>query len=89
MRPRKPSPAMLVALLALFIALAGSSYAAISLSRNSVQSKHIVDGQVKRSDLGKNAVTSAKVADLSLLAKDFKAGQLPAGERGPQGATGP
>jgi len=33
--------------------------------------------------LRKNAVTGAKVKDGSLSAGDFKAGQLPAGERGP------
>ena len=34
------------------------------------------------------AVTSSKVKDRSLLAKDFKAGQLPAGPRGLPGAQG-
>ena len=82
MRFRKPSPAMLVALVALFVALGGSSYAAITLSKNSVRSKHIKNGQVKRTDIAKNAVISAKVANASLLAEDFKTGQLPAGPRG-------
>jgi hypothetical protein len=36
-----------------------------------------------------NAITSSKVKDHSLLAKDSKAGQLRAGARGPQGAQGP
>jgi hypothetical protein len=80
--------ANVVATLALFIALGGSSYAAISLSNNSVKSKHIAEGAVKRSDIGKGAVNSAKVADLSLLAEDFKAGQLPAGPQGPKGDKG-
>lgn len=88
MRLRKPSPAMLVALLALFVALGGSSYAAVVLSKNSVRSKHIVKGNVKRSDLGKNAVNSSKVADASLLATDFASGQLPSGPKGDTGATG-
>jgi hypothetical protein len=51
MRVRKPSPAMLVALVALFVALGGSSYAAITLSKNSVRSKHIKNAQVKRADI--------------------------------------
>jgi hypothetical protein len=78
LRP-KLSYANVVGTLALFVALGGSSYAAISLSKNSVKSKHIGKGQVKRSDLGKNAVNSAKVADYSLRVADFKRGQLPAG----------
>lgn len=72
--------------LALFIALGGVSYAAISLPQNSVGSKQIKRGAVKNSDLGKNAVTSAKVKDGSLLSADFKPGQ-PVG--GPPGAAGP
>jgi hypothetical protein len=37
----RPSPAMVLALLALFIAMAGTSYAAIKLPANSVGSKQI------------------------------------------------
>jgi hypothetical protein len=70
---------MLVALLALVIALGGAGYAAVSLPRNSVGTT-----QLKAS-----AVTSAKVKDYSLLAKDFRKGQLPRGEDGATGATGP
>ena len=72
----RPSPAMVVACVALAVALGGTSYAAINLPANSVGTK-----QIKNS-----AVTAAKVKNHSLLATDFKSGQLP---RGPQGATGP
>lgn len=68
-----------IGLLALFVALSGTSYAAVTLPRNSVGT----------AQLKANAVTSAKVKDRSLLAKDFKAGQLPAGAQGPQGTQGP
>jgi hypothetical protein len=79
---------MVVALMALFVALGGSSYAALALKANSVSSTHIKNGQVKRVDLGKGSVNSSKVANGVLLAEDFAAGQLPAGERGPQGPQG-
>ena len=69
---------MAVALIALFVALGGVSYAAATLPRDSVGT-----AQIKRS-----AVTSAKVKDGSLLARDFKAGQLPRGEQGPAGERG-
>ena len=36
-----------------------------------------------------NSVTSVQVKDRSLLSKDFKAGQLPAGPQGPAGPAGP
>jgi hypothetical protein len=92
---RKPSPAMAVACISLFIGLGGTSFAAVTLAKNSVLSKHIKNGQVKTADLGTNAVNSAKVGDGSLLAQDFAAGQLPPGAQGavgpagPQGAQGP
>ena len=66
-----------LAFLALFIALSGTAYAA-TLPRNSVGT----------AQLKNNAVTAKKVKDRSLLATDFKSGQLPAGPRGPQGAQG-
>jgi hypothetical protein len=89
LRRQRPSPAMAVALVALFVSVGGSSYAAITLSNNAVRSKHIAAGQVKASDIARNAVRSGKVADFSLLAKDFKAGQLPAGPKGDPGPAGP
>jgi len=78
MLPHRPSPAMVIACVALAIALGGTSYAAIRLPANSVGTK-----QLKR-----NAVNSAKVKNFSLLRADFKRGQLPAGPRGPQGIPG-
>jgi hypothetical protein len=65
-------------MLALFVALGGTAYAA-SLPRNSVGT-----AQLKR-----NAVTSAKVKPRTLLASDFRQGQLPAGPQGPRGPEGP
>jgi hypothetical protein len=77
-----------LALIALFVALGGSAYAAVQIERNAIKSRHIGPGQVKRSDLGKNAVNSAKVANRSLQAGDFAPGQLPRGAQGPTGPTG-
>lgn len=77
-----PSPSMAVALLALLVALGGTSYAAINLPRNSVGGRQ----------LKANAVTGAKVKDRSLFANDFARGQIPqgpAGTRGPAGPAGP
>jgi len=77
---------MVVSLVALTVALGGTSYAAIVLPANSVGSKQIKPKGVKGSDIAGNAVTSPKVKNGSLLSADFKAGQLPAGA---PGATGP
>src|SRR3954452_8791985 len=78
LRLQRPSPAMVVALVALFVAMGSAGYAAFKLPKNSVGSK-----QIK-----KNAVNSSKVANGSLIAGDFKAGQLPAGPQGLKGGTG-
>jgi hypothetical protein len=81
--------ANVVSTVCLFIALGGSAYAGVTLSKNSVTSKHIENGQVKHADIAKNAVASANVADFSLRSRDFKAGQLPIGPAGPAGPAGP
>jgi len=86
----RPSPTFsnVVSLLALFLALSGGAYA-LTLPRNSVGAKQLKNHAVSSSKLRKNAVTSSKVKDRSLLAKDFRAGQLPNGATGPQGPQGP
>jgi hypothetical protein len=77
-RPRRPSPAMTVALLALFVAMGGTGYAALKFPKNSVGAKQIKS----------NAVRSGEVKNRSLLKQDFKAGQLPRGPRGVRGLQG-
>lgn len=73
-----PSPALVISLVALFVALGGTGYAVTQLPKNSVGT----------TQLKNNAVTTAKVANGSLLRGDFKAGQLPAGPTGPAGPAG-
>ena len=73
--------ANVVASLALFAALGGSSYAAISIT-----GKQVSDGSLSGRDVRNGSLTGKDVRGRSLLARHFKAGQLPAG---PQGAAGP
>jgi hypothetical protein len=73
------SPATVIAMIALMVALAGTGYAATSLPRNSVGN----------AQLQANAVTTSKVKNGSLLKVDFAANQIPKGPRGPAGAPGP
>jgi hypothetical protein len=71
--------ANVIATLALFLALGGSgAWAATTISAGSVGTLQLKNG----------AVTGSKVSEGSLLAKDFMAGQLPAGPAGPAGPEG-
>ena len=84
-RFRRPSPAMVVALIALFVALAGSSYAYVrvgsaEIANNSIRSADIHKAAVKSTDLKNSGVLSKDVRNGSLLFKDIKEGQLPATE---------
>jgi hypothetical protein len=53
-----------VALLALFLALGGTSYAAATLPADSVGTKQIKDGQVQKADLAKDAVGRSALTPL-------------------------
>jgi hypothetical protein len=81
---KRPSPAMVVALIALFVAMGGTGYAALTITGKNVKNSSLTGADVKNNSLG-----SADVKDGNLLAKDFKAGQLPTGGAGAQGPAGP
>jgi hypothetical protein len=81
-RPRlRLTYANVVSTFCLFVLLGGGAYAA----EKTVLPRHSVGARQLKAD----AVRSAQVKDGSLLARDFRAGQLPAGAQGPQGAPGP
>ena len=83
---RTPSPAMVIACLALTIALSGAGYAAIVLPANSVGTAQlkkfavtagkIKPGNVTRGKITANAVNGAKVADGTLGSADIADGTL-------------
>jgi hypothetical protein len=78
MRIGRPSPAMIVALLALFVALAGTAYAALTITGKEVKNKSLsgkdlkkdtlTGKQVNESQLGK--VPAAATADTATSAAD-------------------
>jgi hypothetical protein len=82
--------ANVVASLALFVSLGGSSYAAMTITGKEVKNNSLTAGDIKN-----GTIRSADVRDRSLLARDFRPGQLPQGpagsqgERGSDGARGP
>ena len=81
---RRPSPSDALSLIALFVALGGRSYAAISIGSAQVKNNSLTSADIKN-----NTVGSADVRNGSLLSTDFAPGQLVAGAPGPAGPCGP
>ena len=63
----RPSPALVISCLALFLALTGSAFAVSS----SIRSAQIADGTIRTLDLRDNAVKSPKIADATVTADDL------------------
>lgn len=79
---RRPSPAMIVAVIALISALTGSAYVAVAkngkrqLPKNSVGTKQLKNNSVKTGKLANNAVRSRNVQSRSLTGQDIRLGDL-------------
>jgi hypothetical protein len=80
--------ANVTATIALVIALGGTSYAAVTLPRNSVGAAQIRSNAVNATKIKNGSVTGTDVKDGSLTKADFEFGQLVAGPAGPAGPTG-
>ena len=81
--PHRPTPALVISIVALFVAMGGTGYAASQIPRASVGA----------AQLKKNAVSSPKVKNGSLALDDFKLAERTklrgsAGTRGAAGARG-
>ena len=67
-RPRiGPGPALAISLIALFVALGGTSYAAMTLPTNSVGTNQIKKNAVTSSKIKNKAVTASKIDTAGLL----------------------
>lgn len=83
----RPSPAMVVALLALVFAMAGTGFAASSMISSS---KQIKDGVIIGADVKAETLTGRNVKNRSLTADDFSGSvQGPKGDAGVPGPAGP
>jgi hypothetical protein len=80
--------ANITATLALFIALGGTSYAALTLPRNSVGSAQIRKNAVGSSEIKSRAVGSSEIRDRAIKLGDISA-SAQSSLRGAQGPTGP
>ena len=70
-----PSPALVVACIALLVALGGTAYAQFKLPRNSVSSVHVRDRSLLAKDFARTTLRRGPAG--------------PTGPQGPQGPTGP
>jgi hypothetical protein len=91
--------ANVMATIAVFIALGGSSYAALKVTSRNVPKDALTGADIKNltgKDVRNNSLTgadvknltSADVSDGKLLAEDFAPGQLPKGDKGDRGERG-
>jgi hypothetical protein len=72
---KRPSPAMVVAVIALILALTGTAFAA-GLGKNTVGTKQLKNKSVTSGKIANNAVTGAKVASNSLTGADINVAAL-------------
>jgi hypothetical protein len=68
---RRPAPATVIALVALFVALGGTSYAALVIT-----GKNIKNGSITGKDIKNSTLTGKKVKNRSLTGSDIKSGSI-------------
>ncbi len=73
---RRPSPALVISILALVVAMAGTSYAALKLPKNSVGAKQLKKNAVVTAKIKKEAVTGIKVKKHTLTGNNINLAKL-------------
>jgi hypothetical protein len=76
MQLRRPSPALIISLISLMVALGGVAYAAVKLPKNSVGTKQVKKNAITTAKIKKDAVTGAKVKAASLTGADIDLNSL-------------
>lgn len=94
MRTRLPSPALLVATLALLLSMTGTAVAAGlitggQIANNTVSHLDVKNNDLRSADVQDNALKSIDVLNGTLKAIDFAPNQLQPGPAGPAGPQGP
>ena len=75
-RLSRPSPAFIISVIALVIALGGTSLAAFKLPAGSVSTRDLANGAVSGAKIKRGAVTASKVARNSLTGANINLGTL-------------
>jgi hypothetical protein len=68
LRSHKPTPALMISIVALIVALGGTGYAALNVPKSSVGTAQLRDGAVSTRKLQNGAVTAAKINARKLTA---------------------
>ena len=76
--------ANVMATIAVFLGLGGSSYAVVKIT-----GKEVKNGSLTGVDIKNGSLSGLDIRNRSLHALDFADGELPQGQPGPQGAQGP
>jgi hypothetical protein len=85
-RSFRPSPALLIACLALFLTLGGTAFA-VGVSKNSVRSAQIVDGTVRTMDLRDDSVNAPKIAPDAVGSEEIAENAVASPEVAPDSLT--
>jgi hypothetical protein len=91
---RMPSPAMGVALIALVVALSGTTYAAVrigtkQIKNNAITSEKIRNGHVRNVDLARNSVVTAKIVAGAVTGLQIRDASVTSADLGNDSVTGP
>ena len=79
LRPHRPSAALLIGCLALFLALGGAAYAGTKLAKNSVGTNQLKNKSINANKLKANAITTAKIKNGAVTGAKINAGSTPFG----------
>jgi hypothetical protein len=74
---------MIVAILALVVSLAGTSFAALHLGKNAVKTKNIKNGAVTSAKIADSAITTGKIADRAVTSGKLAPGAITGGNIAP------
>lgn len=90
----RPSPALVIAMIALFCAVGGVSYAAGQITGNQIRNNSVTGRDIRNNSLGSEDIRNqtlrgGDIADGTIRARDLGRGVLTSGPAGPAGPAGP
>ena len=84
----RPTPALVIAVLALFVALGGSAYAVRQINGRLIKNRTIAGAKLKNNTLGDRQISDSKVSGVMAAATLGRSASDPDGNCDPQGGAG-